>query len=69
MVSLRCKMVVKDALKNLGLHYSSVELGVAEIMEEITKEQREILRCDLLESGLELMDDKKAMLIERNDTL
>lgn len=65
MVSLRCKMLVKAELKNLGLHYTCVELGVAEIMEDITSEQREQLKSNLLQSGLELMDDKKAMLIEK----
>ena len=65
MVSLRCKMLVKEELKNLGLHHTTVELGVVEIMEEITKEQREKLKAALLESGLELMEDKRAMLIEK----
>jgi AraC-like DNA-binding protein len=65
MVSLRCKMLVKQELKNLGLHFIFVDLGVAEIMEDITKEQRDTLKAALLESGLELMDDKKAMLIEK----
>ncbi len=65
MVSIRCKMVVKAELDALGLHYTTVELGVVEIMEEITKEQREKLKAALLESGLELMEDKRAMLIEK----
>lgn len=65
MVSLRCKMLVKAELKNLGLHHTFIELGVAEILEEITLEQRNNLKKNLLESGLELMDDKKAMLIEK----
>src|ERR1035438_2840037 len=65
MVSLRCKMVVKSELKKLGLHYTSVELGSAEIMENITAEQREELKKGLKCSGLELMDDTKAILIEK----
>jgi len=65
MVSLRCKMVVKEELKNLGLHFVCVDLGVAEIMEDITKEQRAQLKAALLESGLDLMDDKRAILIEK----
>ena len=65
MVSLRCKMLVKAELKSLGLHYTNVELGVAEILEDITLEQREQLKINLLQSGLELMDDKRAMLIEK----
>ncbi len=65
MVCIRCKMVVKAELEKLGLHYSVVELGEAEIKESITSEQRNTLNIDLKKSGLELMDDKKSMLIEK----
>lgn len=65
MVSLRCKLVVKEALEKLGLHYVILELGSVEIMNDLTEVQREKLRKTLLLSGLELMDDKKAMLIEK----
>ena len=65
MVCVRCKMVVKTELKNIGLHFIVVDLGEVEIMEEITDEQRKHLQIALLESGLELMDDKRAILIEK----
>jgi AraC-like DNA-binding protein len=65
MVSARCKMAVKEELKKLGLHFIVVDLGEVEIMENISPEQREALKAVLLNSGLELMDDKKAMLIEK----
>ena len=65
MVSNRCKMMVKSELEKLGLHYGAVELGEAEVKEQITDEQREQLKIALLKSGLELMDDKKAVLIEK----
>lgn len=65
MVSLRCKMIVKDELKKLGLQYFIVDLGMVEILEDLTKEHRESLKIALLNSGLELMDDHKAILIER----
>jgi len=67
MVSLRCKMVVKEELKKLGLHFIVVDLGEIEIMEDISEDQRENLKTALLDSGLELMDDKKkkAVLIEK----
>ena len=58
-------MVVKEELKKLGLHFIIVDLGVVDIMENITDEQREQIRIALHKSGLELMDDKKAMLIEK----
>ena len=65
MVSLRCKMMVKEELKKLGLHYVIVDLGMVEILEDITQEQREQLKENLLKSGLELLDDKKSILVER----
>lgn len=58
-------MAVKEELRNLGLHFIVVDLGEVEIMENITMSQREILKTNLLHSGLELMDDKRAMLIEK----
>ncbi|WP_142600519.1 helix-turn-helix domain-containing protein [Solitalea koreensis] len=65
MVSIRCKMMVKEELKKLGIPYATVDLGEVEIREDITDQQREQVKIALLESGLELMDDKKAMLIEK----
>lgn len=65
MVSNRCKIAVRDELKKLGLHFIVVDLGVVEIMENISMEKRLLLREGLLASGLELMDDKKAILIEK----
>ena len=58
-------MVVKEELKKLGLHFIVVDLGEVEIMENISAEQREQIKTALLKSGLELMDDKRAMLIEK----
>jgi AraC-like DNA-binding protein len=65
MVSLRCKMVVKEELKNLGLHYINVDLGEVEIFENLSNEQHQKLKENLSRSGLELLDDKKNILIER----
>ncbi len=58
-------MVVKTELKKLGIHYVMVNLGEIDILEELTKSQREQLKIGLQKSGLELMDDKKAILIEK----
>ena len=65
MVSSRCKMMVKEALKELGLHFIVVDLGVVDVMEELSEEQKAALQSLLFNAGLELMDDKKAMLIEK----
>jgi AraC-like DNA-binding protein len=65
MVSTRCKMVVKEELKKMNLHFIVVDLGEVDIMENISEQQRVELKTALLISGLELMDDKKAVLIEK----
>ncbi|GAB3416228.1 helix-turn-helix domain-containing protein [Niabella aquatica] len=58
-------MVVKNELAKLGLDHSLVELGEVEIAGDITDEQRNFLRAALVRSGLELMDDKKSVLIQK----
>ena len=58
-------MVVKDELAKLGLHYTTVELGEADILENISVVQHDQFRDALLKSGLELMDDKRSVLIEK----
>lgn len=65
MVSLRCKMMVKDELKKLGIYYSNISLGQVELPEDINAPQIEKLRFALKQSGLEIMDDKKSVLIEK----
>ena len=65
MVSLRCKMVVKDELKKLGINYIAVDLGAVEMIEDLTDEQRKQFKENLLHSGLELLDDKRSILIEK----
>ncbi len=65
MVSLRCKMMVKEELKKLGFQHEVVELGMVEVYGDMTPTEREQLKRNLLLSGLELLDDKKSILIER----
>jgi AraC-like DNA-binding protein len=65
MVSNRCKLAVKDELKKLGLHFIVVDLGEVEIMENLSADQRELVRTALFNLGFELMDDTRAVLIER----
>jgi YesN/AraC family two-component response regulator len=61
---MHCKKVVKEELKKLGLHFVIVDMGVVDVMENISAEQHEQIKIALFKSGLELMDNKKAMLIE-----
>lgn len=65
MVCIRCKMVVKAELSRLGLHSTRVELGQADIAEDITIAQHDQIRINLKKSGLELMDDLKGILVEK----
>ena len=65
MVSLRCKMMVKEELKKLRLNFGTIDLGTVEIFENITPLQHAQLAKNLLSSGLELLDDKKDILIEK----
>ncbi len=65
MVSIRCKMVVKTELEKLGIDTLKVDLGEVEIKENISDEERKLLDIRLKKLGLELMDDKKSMLIEK----
>jgi len=58
-------MLVKDELSKLDLPYSAVELGEADITGSISELQRGQLRIALQKSGLELMDDKKAVIIQK----
>lgn len=65
MVSIRCKMVVKSELEKLGLKYYTVDLGEVVVDGDVAAEDRRALKIALAKSGLELMDDKRAMLIEK----
>jgi AraC-like DNA-binding protein len=58
-------MAVKDVLRNLGLHFIVVDLGEIEIMENLSIGELDALRVELNSIGLELMEDKKAILIEK----
>ena len=69
MVCDRCKMAVKTELKKLGLHFIVVELGEAEIMEDLSDEQQYILNIGLKKNGLELIDDKRSILVEKIKTI
>jgi AraC-like DNA-binding protein len=65
MVSIRCKMLLKSELEKLGLHPRKIELGEADIEEEISPEQWNELNIALKRSGIELMENKKSILIEK----
>jgi YesN/AraC family two-component response regulator len=65
MVSLRCKLIVKSELEKMHLHFTVIELGEVEIAEELSAGQQQELKASLLKFGLELLEDKKSILIEK----
>lgn len=65
MVSLRCKMVVKEVIQQSGLQYLSVELGQAEIVGEISDRQYDLLKMALSKYGLAVIENKKSRLTEK----
>lgn len=65
MVSARCKIAVKEILRNQKMHFVFVELGEIEVMETLTDLQKAHLKTELLQCGLELMDDKRSILIQK----
>ena len=65
MISLRCKMMVEEELNKLGIAYATIELGMVELIHDIPDSLRHTLRTNLLRSGLEVMDDRKSILIEK----
>ncbi len=69
MVSIRCKLMVKDELDTLGISYSAIELGDVEINESLTPPLRDQFSAALKKIGLELMDDKKSILVEKIKTI
>jgi YesN/AraC family two-component response regulator len=65
MVCIRCQMVVKSELENLGLRYIAVKIGEANIVDDILPEQLHKLDIALKKSGLELMDSAKSVMVEK----
>jgi YesN/AraC family two-component response regulator len=65
MVSLRCQMIVRSELEKMHLHFTVVELGEVDIMEELSSTQQQEVKISLLKFGLELLEDKKSILIEK----
>ncbi len=65
MVCVRCQMVVKAELEKLGIPYSYVRIGEANVTGSILPEQVDKLKESLKAAGLLLMDDKKAILVEK----
>ncbi len=69
MVCVRCKMAVQSVLESLNINYSRIELGKVILTAELTLKEKEVLDFSLRKYELELMDDKRKVLVERIKTL
>jgi AraC-like DNA-binding protein len=71
MVSLRCKLIVKQEVTKLDYKIKRIDLGVVEIYGEITQEKRDQLSKRLKKFGMELLDDTRSSLIKKieNETI
>lgn len=65
MVSQRCKVAVMQELKNLDLNYITVDLGVVTLVENLTEEQKKQFGLALHRSGLEIIENRKDIVIEQ----
>jgi len=60
-----CVSVVKDALEELDISPASVKLGEIETKVEVTDEERKELNRKIKKVGLELLENKQAILVEK----
>lgn len=65
MVCPRCIMAVRTILVDAGLTPTAVDLGEAEIVEELTAQQLAALSEALAQMGFELLDDPRSRLVEQ----
>ncbi len=65
MVSNRCKLIVKSELEKLGLHFKTINLGVVEITDDLSNEDKNLLNINLKKSGLSIIENKKGILIDK----
>lgn len=62
-------MLVKAEIETQGLHYESVEIGEAVLIDPVFPAQLSALNTALMKAGLEIMDQGKSQLVERIKTI
>lgn len=62
---VKYNFVSMEDIVNLGLNYTTVELGEVEIVGDLSFAKLEQFRSKLLSYGLELLEDKKKILVEK----
>ena len=65
MVSRRCEMAVEKLLNDLGIEFTEIKLGEVEVTDNLSAATYEKLKKSLLTIGLDLVIDRKNMIIER----
>ena len=69
MVCVRCKMAVQVVLETLEIDYKEIEIGKVTLSKELDPEQQKRLNEALKYYELELLDNKRNILVERIKTL
>ena len=65
MVGPRCTQLVKSELAKLDLTYIHIDLGEIVLHKKLSAANMQRLREAFIGSGLEILDDKKSLLVER----
>ncbi len=65
MVCDRCIMAVRQQVERAGMTFKNVQLGQVELAENPTPEKLDTLRGLLGDIGFELLDDKRAQVVEK----
>ena len=65
MESNRCKLIIKDALHELGINYKTLELGEVDLKRNISDEKLQLFNIALRNAGFELIDNKNNLYIEK----
>jgi AraC-like DNA-binding protein len=65
MACVRCQLLVGEQLRKIGYNPTFTEPGEVEISEEITVDEKRNLRNTLGEIGVELIDDRESILLEK----
>lgn len=60
-----CKVVVREALEELDISAVKVELGEIETKQDVTDEEKQKLNNKIKKVGLELLEKKRGVLIEK----
>lgn len=65
MVSERCKLFVEEELRNVGIRFVTVDLGIVDVIGGCSPEQLEELETRFKAVGLEVMVNRKSAIIEK----